>query len=97
MRQLSIGIILGVLVTCGVGALALVATDLDLTSEPDRVLVPDVTDLTKRQAVKALEIAGLRSTFDVPKGDRLFGTVGTQIPASGVRVDPGTEVLLFSG
>jgi len=67
--------------------------------EPEQVTVPDVTGLTRAEALRTLRNAGLRGSVseratDAPDEDRI---VLRQSPGNGAEVDPGSAVTLVVG
>jgi serine/threonine-protein kinase len=67
--------------------------------EPEQVAVPDVTGLTRAEALRTLRNAGLQGSVseratDAPDED---GVVLRQSPGNGAEVDPGSTVTLVVG
>ncbi len=67
---------------------------LIVSSGPQQVKVPDVTDMDTAAAHSALRNAGLAFTDDQQASDKPKGTVISQDPAGGSTVDKGTSVTL---
>jgi eukaryotic-like serine/threonine-protein kinase len=67
---------------------------LTVSSGPQQVKVPDVTNMDLAEAHSALRNAGLSFTDDQQASDKPKGTVVSQDPAGGGTVDKGTSVTL---
>ncbi len=87
-------VLLGLVAVAVFAAVAYLAYTL-LGSGTKQVAVPRVTGLTQAQAVSSLGTAGLTATTTQKASDTVpAGTVMTQDPQQGVRVDEGTSVAL---
>lgn len=70
--------------------------ELEVSSGPEAVLVPDVINQSEESAVAELERVGLTVTVDTaPSNDVDEGLVIAQEPDPGTEVDPGDEVLIL--
>jgi hypothetical protein len=72
-------------------------TDVDRTTEPETVWVPDVVGVHANAAERIVEQAGLRVELQVVPGDYPLGGVIGQDPPGGTVVDPGSTVTLVIG
>ena len=70
--------------------------ELEVSSGPEAVLVPDVINQSEDSAVAELERAGLTVTVDTdPSNDVDEGLVIAQDPAPGTQIEPGDEVVIL--
>jgi PASTA domain/WD40-like Beta Propeller Repeat len=71
--------------------------DVDRTTEPETVWVPDVVGVHANAAERIVEQAGLRVELQVVPGTYPLGGVIGQDPPGGTVVDPGSTVTLVIG
>jgi len=72
---------------------------ITVATEPEQVTVPDVTGLTRSEALRMLRSAGLEGSVTQRATDTLDedGVVIEQSPGNGAEVDEGTAVTLIVG
>src|SRR5204863_265298 len=68
---------------------------LVVSSGPQQVMVPDVTGQDQAEAVSALREKGLSAVVREKASDQPEGTVVSQSPAGGQRIDQGSSVTIF--
>ena len=101
-----LGVLIGVVVTLGVGAAVLATADLEVVERSDsgasgQVTVPQVVGLPAAQAKREVEDVGLSgSVFN--RADNIFdrdpdARVLAQTPEAGAEVEEGTVVGLDAG
>ncbi|MFD0773808.1 Stk1 family PASTA domain-containing Ser/Thr kinase [Streptomonospora algeriensis] len=70
--------------------------DLVISSGPEQVAVPDLSEMNQEEAESALSDAGLSASFqEEPSEDVESGQVIRQDPEGGTEVDPGSSVTVW--